>query len=135
MADMMMFPNTVEEFMEQYKITDTEQIYTNGADLVPIFRMKQWFEHAADVQPVVRCKDCVYWQKPQIRLDDGTYRDYLPGECESGLFGLGVTSDVGINIGSFCAMYNTDHQNRIPQFMEPDDFCSKGYRAMDGGDT
>ena len=46
MADMMMFPNTVEEFMEQYKITDTEQIYTNGTDLVPIFRMKQWFEHA-----------------------------------------------------------------------------------------
>lgn len=53
MADMMMFPDTVEEFMEQYKITDTEQIYTNGTDLVPIFRMKQWFEHAADVAP--RC--------------------------------------------------------------------------------
>ena len=45
MADMMTFPNTVEEFMEQYKITDTEQIYTNGAELVPIFRMKQWFDH------------------------------------------------------------------------------------------
>ncbi len=45
MADMMTFPNTVEEFMEQYKITDTEQVYTNGAELVPIFRMKQWFNH------------------------------------------------------------------------------------------
>lgn len=45
MADMMIFPETVEEFMERYKITDTEQIYTNGAELVPIFRMKQWFEH------------------------------------------------------------------------------------------
>lgn len=45
MADMMTFPETVEEFMNQYKITDTEQIYTNGAELVPIFRMKQWFEH------------------------------------------------------------------------------------------
>lgn len=50
MADMMMFPSTVEEFMEQYKITDTEHIYTNGADLVHIFRMKQWFEHAAPEQ-------------------------------------------------------------------------------------
>ena len=48
MADLMTFPNTVEEFMEQYKITDTEQIYTNGADLVPIFRMKQWFEHCSE---------------------------------------------------------------------------------------
>ena len=43
MDEMMQFPNTVEEFMEQYKIVDTEQIYTNGAELVPIFRMKQWF--------------------------------------------------------------------------------------------
>jgi len=45
MADMMTFPDTVEEFMEQYKITDTEHVYTNGAGLVPIFRMKQWFDH------------------------------------------------------------------------------------------
>lgn len=43
MDDMMQFPKTVEEFMEQYKIVDAEQIYTNGAELVPIFRMKQWF--------------------------------------------------------------------------------------------
>lgn len=48
MADMMTFPNTVEEFMEKYKITDTEQIYTNGAELVPIFRMKQWFDHSSE---------------------------------------------------------------------------------------
>ena len=45
MADMMTFPETVEEFMEQYKVTDTEHIYSNGMELVPIFRMKQWFAH------------------------------------------------------------------------------------------
>lgn len=46
MNDMMMFPNTVEEFMQSYKITDTEGIYiSKGAELVPIFRMRQWFEH------------------------------------------------------------------------------------------
>lgn len=45
MADMMKFPDTVEEFMEQYKIVDSEEVYTNGTELVPIFRMKQWFEH------------------------------------------------------------------------------------------
>lgn len=50
MADMMTFPDTVEEFMEQYKITDTDHVYTNGADMVPIFRMKQWFEHQARTQ-------------------------------------------------------------------------------------
>lgn len=34
------FPDTVEEFMERYKIVNTD-----GTELVPIFRMKQWFEH------------------------------------------------------------------------------------------
>lgn len=86
---------------------------------------------AADVQPVVRCKDCVYWQKPQVKLNDGTYRDYEQGEYENGSLLGGVTVDVGINIGSFCAKYNTDHQNRIPQFMGENDFCSKGYKLRE----
>ena len=51
MSDCMTFPDTVEEFMEQYKIIDTEQVYTNGAELVPIFRMKQWFEHLQTFEP------------------------------------------------------------------------------------
>ena len=86
--------------------------------------------HAADVRPVVFCRDCVYWQKPQVRLNDGTYRDYEPGEYENGSFFGGVTVDVGINIGSFCAKYNTEHQNQIPQFMGENDFCSKGYKLL-----
>lgn len=44
MGEVMQFPETVEEFMQQHKITDTQQVYTNGTELVPIFRMKQWFE-------------------------------------------------------------------------------------------
>ena len=44
MGEIMQFQETVEEFMQQYKIVDTQQVYTNGAELVPIFRMKQWFE-------------------------------------------------------------------------------------------
>lgn len=44
MGEIMQFPETVDEFMQQYKITDTQQVYTNGTELVPIFRMKQWFE-------------------------------------------------------------------------------------------
>ncbi len=61
MGDMMTFPQTVEEFMEQYKVVDTEQIYSNGSAYVPIFRMKQWFDHVkfqSDYVDVVRCKDC-----------------------------------------------------------------------------
>lgn len=44
MADMMSIPESLEEFMEQYKIVDTEQIYTNGTEMVPIFRVKQWLD-------------------------------------------------------------------------------------------
>ena len=51
MSDMMTFPDTVEEFMESYKIVDSKQIYTNGIAMVPIFRMKQWFEHLPSAQP------------------------------------------------------------------------------------
>lgn len=46
MADKMIFPDTVEEFMERYKMVDREQVYSNGTEYVPIFRMKQWFDHA-----------------------------------------------------------------------------------------
>ena len=59
MGNMMTFPASVEEFMEQYKITDTEHVYSNGTEYVPVYRMKQWFEHcrhqqfpAADVATV-----------------------------------------------------------------------------------
>lgn len=31
--------------MEQYKMTDTEHVYSNGTEYVPIYRMKQWLEH------------------------------------------------------------------------------------------
>ena len=54
MSDMMTFPATVEEFMEQYKIVDDEKVYTNGADLVPIFRMMQWFEHVSAMDTISR---------------------------------------------------------------------------------
>ena len=67
MGDMMTFPASVEEFMEQYKMTDTEHVYSNGTEYVPIYRMKQWFEHCRNQQsptidavPVVRCRECKY---------------------------------------------------------------------------
>ena len=60
MADCMIFPDTVEEFMEQYKVVDTEQVYTNGTEFVPIYRMIQWFQHEPEI---VRCKDCKYYDE------------------------------------------------------------------------
>lgn len=45
MADMMQFPNSVEEFMESYKMVDRDEVYSNGTEYVPIFRMRQWLDH------------------------------------------------------------------------------------------
>lgn len=57
MSDMMDFPKTVEEFMEMYKMVDTEEVYSNGTEYVPIFRMKQWFEHqrTSNAHPTHEC--------------------------------------------------------------------------------
>ena len=59
MPDCMTFPDTVEEFMEQYKVVDTKQVYTNGTEFVPIYRMRQWFQHEPEI---IRCKDCKYFE-------------------------------------------------------------------------
>ena len=82
MGDMMTFPASVEEFMEQYKMTDTEHVYSNGTEYVPIYRMKQWFEHCRNQQlltidavPVVRCKGCKHSTLPS----ELTQRYGVPG--------------------------------------------------------
>ena len=45
MGEQMEFPITFEDFAEEYGIKDYKEIYTNGDDLIPIFRVKQWLEH------------------------------------------------------------------------------------------
>ena len=44
-GDMMMFPDTVEEYMEQYKVVDRDHAISNGAEFIAVFRMRQWFDH------------------------------------------------------------------------------------------
>ena len=43
--EQMEFPETFEKFAEEYGFKDDKEVYTNGSDLIPIFRVKQWFEH------------------------------------------------------------------------------------------
>lgn len=80
MSDLMTFPDTVEEFMEQYKIIDTEQVYTNGAELVPIFRMEQWFEHLPTTEPTLRERALMLLLKWAVECDFGY--DNFPEEYE-----------------------------------------------------
>lgn len=71
MGDIMQFPETVEEFMQQYKITDTQQVYTNGTELVPIFRMKQWVE--AHKQRWIPCSERLPNPGERVLATDGGF--------------------------------------------------------------
>jgi hypothetical protein len=41
----MSFPQTWEQFLHDYEFEDGRRIYTNGAKLMPSFRVKQMMEH------------------------------------------------------------------------------------------
>lgn len=60
MYDVMSFPDNVEDFMEEYKMVDTNYVYSNGIEYVPIFRMQQWFEHVGEIESWVPepCRNC-----------------------------------------------------------------------------
>ena len=45
MNDVMKFSKTFDEFIKQYSFFDKQQIYTNGSELIHVFRIKQWEEH------------------------------------------------------------------------------------------
>jgi len=45
MEDMMDFPPTFEEFIDKYSFKDEEEIYTNGDELIPSYRVMQAWDH------------------------------------------------------------------------------------------
>lgn len=45
MDDAMDFPKTFEEFAKEYQIIDTKEVYTNGVELIPVFRVQQWLDY------------------------------------------------------------------------------------------
>ena len=45
MSDTMTFPVSWEDFLQEYSFKDKEEIYTNGSDLISVFRVRQMMEH------------------------------------------------------------------------------------------
>ena len=87
-----MFPDTVEEFMESYKVVDVERVYSNGVEFVPINRMRQWFQHQPErkkgkwiakeerqKQEIFICSVCKGWAySPWI----GSRKSPKPNRCK-----------------------------------------------------
>ena len=48
MINTLTFPETMEEFIEQYKVVKAENLYCDRVEFIPVFRMKEWIER---IQP------------------------------------------------------------------------------------
>lgn len=84
-------------------------------------------------QLLVRCKDCCYWKPPHIALNDGKQRLYIKGKEPSDPFGIGVTIDVGINIGGKCWLEQDCGYGRdMRVFRSADDYCSRAVKLPEG---
>ncbi len=47
MGDTMDFPDNIINFFKSYSFKDNEEIYTNGSELISIYRVIQALEHYA----------------------------------------------------------------------------------------
>ena len=84
-------------------------------------------------QKIIRCERCCHWKPEHIKLNDGRQRLYREGEKESCPLGIGVTSDVGINIGSACwREQNTGYGRNMRVFRKADDYCSRAEELPKG---
>ena len=45
MAENMWMPDTPEEFIDGFKFVDDKEVYTNGAELISVLRVRQMMEH------------------------------------------------------------------------------------------
>ena len=51
MSDIQTFPQTWQDFADDYTFNDYKEFYTNGIELIPLFRIEQMMGHYYD--PVV----------------------------------------------------------------------------------
>ena len=81
MADCMTFPATFEEFAEEYKMVDSKEVYSNGIEYIPIFRVKQWLEHQEALKHgydtgecnIFKCSVCGYGLDDIYEADEKNY--------------------------------------------------------------
>ena len=78
----MNFPNTWEEYEEQYGFNDTEQVYTNGSRLIQSLRVKQWLEHIEVSEDAISRK-AVEKMLDESWVDGFEYSGDLFGDLES----------------------------------------------------
>lgn len=72
---------SLDEFMEYYKVVDTEEVYSNGTEFVPIFRVKQWEEYNSKDKEIERLHSIIKEVREYIK--NTTYADITGLETHS----------------------------------------------------
>lgn len=120
------------------RLIDADELKT----ILSIRRTIETIQHAVDnaptvdAVPVVRCKDCKWYDPPHIEHNDGKRTDVE----DDATF---VPISVGINVGGkcmntlreYCLNHDREDPNdyeRLVKFRERMDFCSDGERKDDG---
>ena len=81
---------------------------------------------------IIRCKECQHWKPPHVELTDGRQRSYKDGD-KNDPFGIGVSLDVGINIGGRCWLeYNRGYGRDMRVWRGEKDYCSRAEKLPDG---
>lgn len=87
MADRMEFPNTMKEFIESFSFKDSEEVYTNGAELVPVFRVEQGFEHYEQEIRTKAIDEFANWMYERHSKDLTDYVEWYKEEIEEEMRG------------------------------------------------
>ena len=84
-------------------------------------------EPPVEAVPVVHCKDCIWWEGEHVLFSDGAKRPYTEEEKKN--CPIGVTADIGINVGSKCM----ENPHITTLFRNANDYCSRAVRKQVGG--
>lgn len=74
---------------------------------------------------MIKCKDCCWYEKEHILLNDGSTREYTDADVDDLGIKNSVSCDVGINVGGRCKYYPYNDSC----WMGEEDFCSKGQKS------
>lgn len=114
---------------------ETESVVEKEMTVDDYLSLSDYDAPTIDAVPVVRCKDCKWYEPPHILHDDGT-KTYVDDGSPY------VPASVGINVGGKCMNtlreYCLNHDREDPndyehlvKFRERMDFCSDGERKDD----
>ena len=109
MTDSMMFPMKWEGFLKDYSFIDHKEFYTNGARLIPTFRVEQMVEHYFATDNNVGTK----WIPVTERLPD-----------HFGVFIVAIREPCKERVGKDCADFDPFAKTWLPSMC-----WDKGYKV------